>query len=204
MSEKITLYDFRPSGNGYKVRLLLGKLKLDYDYIEVDITKGESRTPEFLAINPNGRIPAVRWPDGRILSESDAILYYIAQGSSLWPTDPWEQAQVLQWMFFEQYTHEPSIAVSRFIRQHTPADSPRRASLPEFQEKGYAALAVMELHLQGRDFFVGTRPTIADLALYAYTHVAPEGGFSLEGYPAIEGWLARVAALPDHKTIEQT
>lgn len=204
MSEKITLYDFRPSGNGYKVRLLMGKLKLDYDYVEVDITKGESRTTDFLAINPNGRIPAIRLPDGRILCESGAILYYFAQDSSFWPSDTWEQAQVLQWMFFEQYTHEPSIAVSRFIRQHTATDSPRRDFLPQLQEKGHAALAVMERHLEGRDFLVGRTATIADIALYAYTHVAPEGGFTLDSYAAIGTWLKRIADLPDHKTIEQT
>jgi glutathione S-transferase len=203
MAAKITLYDFRPSGNGYKVRLLLGKLKMDYDYVELDITRGESRTPDFLAINPNGRIPVLQFPDGRVLCESGAILFHLAQGSSFWPEVPWDQALVLQWMFFEQYTHEPSVAVSRFILQHAPPDDPRRSGIPELQKKGHAALAVMEGHLENRSFFIGEAPTIADIALYAYSHVAPEGGISLRDYPALRSWLTRVAALPGHKGIDE-
>ena len=192
------LYDFLPSGNGYKVRLLLTQLALDFELIELDILKGETRTPEFLAKNPNGRIPLLQCPDGTCLPESGAILYYLAKETPLFPDDKLGQAQVLQWMFFEQYTHEPSIAVARFIHEFEPAEGPRWSEVPRLQDKGYQALGVMEGHLQDRSFFVGDAYTIADIALYAYTHVAEEGGFDLEGYPAVRAWLSRVAAQPGH------
>ena len=168
----ITLYDYLDSGNGYKVRLLLAHLGRPYRHVELDIMRGETRTPEFLAINPNGRIPALRLEDGRHLAESDAILWYLAEGTAYLPADPFQRAQVLQWMFFEQYSHEPYVATPRFILRHLPADSPRRAELPHRQARGREALAVMERHLQERSFFVGESYGIADIALYAYTHVA--------------------------------
>ncbi|MCR9092795.1 MAG: glutathione S-transferase family protein [bacterium] len=190
------LYDFHESGNGYKVRLLLSQLGLEYERVELDILKGETRTKDFLAINPNGRIPTLVLDDGRILSESNAILYYLAQGTEYWPSDRFEQAQVLQWMGFEQYSHEPFIATVRFwtfsgqLGEH-------EAELPERRAKGEAALDVMEQHLAREPFFVGGRYSIADIALYAYTHVADEGGYDLAPRPAIRDWIERVAAQPD-------
>ncbi|MDE2252632.1 MAG: glutathione S-transferase family protein [Gammaproteobacteria bacterium] len=190
----ITLYDYLDSGNGYKVRLLLTQLHIPFRYVEVDIMRGETRTPEFLAMNPDGRIPTVRLDDGRLLAQSDAILWYFAEGTPFLPEDRYARAQVLQWMFFEQYSHEPYVATPRFIVRHLPADDPRRGELPQRLVRGRAALAVMEQHLQSRSFFVDGRYGIADIALYAYTHVAGDGGLELEPYPQLRAWLARVAA----------
>jgi glutathione S-transferase len=164
----------------------------------VDIDKGQTRTPEFLARNPNGRIPTLRLDDGTYLPESNAILWYLAEGSPFLPQSRLGRAQVLQWMFFEQYSHEPYVATPRYICRHLAADHPRRAELPGRLEKGHAALAVMEGHLATRRFFVEDRYSIADIALYAYTHVAPEGGLELGAYPRVRDWLARVAAQPDY------
>ena len=192
------LYDFLPSGNGYKVRLLLAQLGMPFALVEKDITKGETRTAEFLALNPNGRIPVLELDDGRRLAESDAILFYLAAGTRFLPDDRFAQAEVLQWMFFEQYSHEPYIAVARFWRHFLdrPVDD-------EKIERGYQALDVMERHLEARRFFVAERYSIADIALYAYTHVASEGGFDLAPYPHVRAWLARVAAEPGHVPITQ-
>ena len=187
------LYDFLDSGNGYKARLLLHKLGLSYDRVELDILTGETRTEAFLSKNPNGRVPTLELDDGTLLPESNAILVYLAEGSRFLPQDRLARAQCLQWMFFEQYNHEPSIAVARYILRHTPEDSPRRAELPKLIEKGNAALGVMERHLEGRRFFVGQQLSVADIALYAYTHVAEQGGFDLSGYPNVQAWLERVA-----------
>jgi glutathione S-transferase len=194
----ITLYNHLDSGNGYKIRLLLAQLEEPYRYVEVDILRGASRTPEFLAKNLNGRIPIIELEDGRFLAESDAILSYLAEGTDFLPTDRYARAQVLQWMFFEQYSHEPYVATPRFIVRHLPADSPRRAELPQRLTRGREALAVMEAHLTGRSYFVGDRYSVADIALYAYTHVAEDGGLSLESFPQVRAWLARVAAQPLH------
>ena len=194
----ITLYDYLDSGNGYKVRLLLTQLRIPFHYVEVDIMRGETRTPEFLAMNPDGRIPTVQLDDGRFLAQSDAILWYFAEGTPFLPSDRYARAQVLQWMFFEQYSHEPYVATPRFIVRHLPADDPRRAELPQRLGRGRAALAVMEQHLQSRSFFVDERYSIADIALYAYTHVAEEGGLELAPYPKLRAWLARVAARQPH------
>ena len=199
----LRLYDSLPSGNGYKVRLLLHQLGVAYERIDLDIDKGETRTDAFLAINPNGRVPAICFSDGRVLCESNAILHYFAVGTPFFSDDRFERAQILQWMFFEQYSHEPNVAVARFMLQHLAADDPRMAQLGEKQEKGYAALKVMEQHLQGRDFFVGDRYSIADIALYAYSHVAAEGGFDLDGFSEIRAWLGRVRDQPSHITITQ-
>jgi glutathione S-transferase len=194
----ITLYDYLDSGNGYKIRLLLAQLGMPYRYHELDILRGETRTPQFLAKNPNGRIPTIELEDGRCLAESDAILWYLAEGSDFIPADRLARAQVLQWMFFEQYSHEPYVATPRFIMRHLPADDPRRAELPKRQASGRAALAVMEQHLGSRSYFVAERYGIADIALYAYTHVAEEGGLELSPFPNLRSWLARVAAQPRH------
>ena len=192
------LYDFLPSGNGYKVRLLLSQLGIPFTLVEKDALHGETRTPDFLAMNPNGRIPLLELDDGRRLAESDAILFYLAEGTPFLPRDRFACAEVLQWMFFEQYSHEPYIAVVRRLvhMDGKPAD-------PERVERGYQALDVMEMHLAGRRFFVDERYTIADIALYAYTHVAHEGGFDLARYPSVRAWLARVAAEPRHVPITQ-
>jgi glutathione S-transferase len=196
------LYDFLSSGNGYKCRLLLRQLGIPYQRVELDILKGETRTPAFLEKNPNGRVPALELDDGTVLAESNAILFYLAEGTAFLPEDRLGRAQALQWLFFEQYSHEPYIAVARFIRHFLPEDHPRRAELPRLEERGHAALAVMERHLTDRSFFVADRYTIADIGLYAYTHVAHEGGFDLAPYPAVRGWLARVASQPGHVPID--
>jgi len=199
------LYDDMISGNGYKVRLLLTQLGLPFTYHPVDIRKGETRTPEFLAMNPNGRIPLLALPEGGYLGESNAILYYLAQSSDLWPHARLEEAQTLQWMFFEQYSHEPYIAVLRaWLSEGFGGQSPEeQAEIPRRRAKGYQALDVMERHLKDRSFFVGERYGLADIALYAYTHVAPTGGFDLSGYPAIGAWLDRVAQQPKHIPITE-
>jgi glutathione S-transferase len=192
----MVLHDFLDSGNGYKIRLLLSQLGLPYRYHEIDIMKGESRTPEFLAKNPNGRIPLLELPDGQFLAESDAILWYLAEGSAFIPAGRMARAQVLQWMFFEQYSHEPYVATARFIMRHFPADSPRRSELPQRLARGREALAIMDAHLTTRAFFADERYSIADIALYAYTHVAGDGGLDLAPYPAVRAWIARVAGQP--------
>jgi glutathione S-transferase len=195
----LRLYDYADSGNGYKVRLLLHQLGRPYTLIEKDILRGETRTPEFLRLNPNGRIPLLELEDGTCLAESDAILWYLAEGTPYLPAQPLERAQVLQWMFFEQYSHEPNIATARFWLRHVERlDELRQCLLEQKREQGHAALAVMEGHLRERAYFVGGRYTVADIALYAYTHVAPQGGFDLAPYPAVRAWLERVRAEPEH------
>jgi len=179
-------------------RLLLAQLAMPYRYVELDIMKGESRTPQFLARNPNGNIPVLELEDGRCLPESDAILWYLAEGSCFIPDERFERAQVLRWLCFEQYSYEPYVATPRFFVRHLPPDSPRHAELPQRLARGRAALTVMETHLSSREYFVGERYSIADIALYAYTHVAPDGGLALEPYPRVRAWLARVAAQPRH------
>ena len=192
----ITLYDDPISGNGYKVRLALAQLEIPYRLVELDILKGETRTPEFLAKNPNGRIPTVELDGGRFLAESNAIMYFFAQGTALWPAAPYDQADAMRWMCFEQYSHEPYIAVVRFLL-HLP-DPPAPELLAEKHEKGYAALDVMEGHLADHDYFAAAHYTIADIALYAYTHVAREGRFDLSAYNNLRAWLERVSDQPRH------
>jgi glutathione S-transferase len=191
-----TVYGKADSGNCYKVRLALEQLALPYRWIEVDSTRGETRTPEFLARNPNGKVPTLGLEDGGYLPESNAILYYLAEGTPLLPAGRLARARVLQWMFFEQYSHEPYIAVARFILYYLAPDSPRRAELPRLQERGYQALGVMEQHLSGSPFFGGTAYSVADIALFAYTHCAADGGFDLARFPAVADWLGRVRAQP--------
>jgi glutathione S-transferase len=199
----LRLHDNASSGNAYKVRLLLAQRGLPFERIEYDIDRGATRTPEFLrSKNPNGRIPVLELDDGRCLAESNAILWYLAEGTRFLPeadteAGRWHRAQALQWMCFEQYSHEPNIATCRYWLRHGLM-SPARA--PAFAQKrlaGYAALAVMENHLATRDFFAGVY-SIADIALYAYTHVAAQGGFDLARFPSVTAWLARVRGQPGH------
>ncbi len=197
------LYDYLPSGNGYKARLLMRQLGVPFERVELDIDQAETRTPEFLAINPNGRVPALVLDDGQVLVESNAILFYFGEGTPFFPEDRLARARTLQWMFFEQYSHEPYVAVSRFMLQHLEMTPERCSLLAEKQEKGYAALGVMEQHLKTQDFFVGAAYSIADIALFAYSHVAEEGGFDLADFPALRAWLARVAAQPGYIPITQ-
>ncbi len=204
----LRLHDNASSGNAYKVRLLLTQLGIPFERIEYDTDHGATRTPEFLsAINPNGRVPVLELEDGRCLPESNAILWYLAEGTQNLPGDDrpdgrWLRGQVLHWMFFEQYSHEPNIATVRAWITHGVEMTPERvAALPGKRKWGEAALGVMERHLGTRRFFVGERYTIADIALYAYTHVAHEGGFDLAPYPGVRAWLGRVAAEPRHLKI---
>jgi glutathione S-transferase len=198
----LTLYDYMDSGNGYKCRLVLAHLGLPFKLIERDILKGETRTSEFLKRNPNGRIPTLEIEDGSHLFESGAIIWYLAEGTKLAPRDRKARAETLQWMFFEQYSHEPYIAVARFWKHYLPKLSPlQEMDLPNKMKGGYAALDVMERHLATRRFFVDETFGLADVALYAYTHVAHEGEFDLSKYANINAWMARVAALPGHVTI---
>ncbi len=194
----LTVYSYQGSGNCYKVRLLLTQLEIPFRVVEVDVVKGEQRTPEYRAKNPNGKVPMVELEDGEFLPESGAILYHFAQGNPLWPADPWQQARVLQWMFFEQYSLEPHIAVARFWCHYLKAEEKHKEQLVEKRKGGNRALRVMDQHLGDHDFFAADRYTIADIALYGYTHVAPEGGFSLAPYPAVRAWLQRVASQPRH------
>ncbi len=193
----LRLYSYHESGNAYKVRLLLTQLALAFESIECDILEGETRTDDFLRKNPNGRIPLLEWPDGRRLAESNAILFHLAEGTSFGFEDAFRRAQMLQWMCFEQYSHEPYIAVVRFWCFAGWAEE-KRDEIPERMSRGYDALDVMEGHLAQCDYFVGGRYSVADISLYAYTHVAGEGGFDIARYPAIRAWLERVAEQPRH------
>jgi glutathione S-transferase len=191
-----TVYGMRVSGNCYKVRLLLEQLGRPYRWVEVDSARGETRTPAYLALNANGKVPLLELSDGRRLAESDAILCFLAEGSTFLPDDAWRRAQVLQWLFFEQYSHEPYVAVARFICGWLPDEHPRRAELPRLRERAHQALALMDRELSTRDFMVEGGYSVADIALYAYTHDAPRGGVALDAYPALRAWLARVEATP--------
>jgi glutathione S-transferase len=193
----LTVYGMADSGNCYKVKLALEQLGLPYRWVEVSTTRGETRSAGFLARNPNGQVPVLELEDGSFLPESGAILHYLAEGTALLPAGRLERARVLQWMFFEQYSHEPCVAVARAILRYLPPDSPRRAELPRLQERGRKALGVMQQHLAREPFCAG-RYSIADIALYAYTHCAADGGFELGAYPAVVDWLARVRGQPGH------
>ena len=187
--------DYR-SGNCYKVKLMLHLLGLPYEWIAIDILKGETQSEAFLAMNPNGKIPVLELEDGTCLWESNAILNFLADGSEFLPSEPRLRTQVLQWQFFEQYSHEPYVAVARFIQLYQGLPEARRAEYEECHVRGHKALKVMEQQLQRTPYVVGEHFSIADIALYAYTHVADEGGFDLSGYPAICSWLQRVASHP--------
>jgi len=196
------LYDYLPSGNGYKVRLTLRQLGLPYELIEVDIKTGESRTEAFLAKNPNGRIPLLEVPGRGYLSESHAIIEFLAEGSALVPREAFERARMRQWLCFEQYNLEPNVGTVRYwlaSLKKSPAELGEK--LIEKRREGFAALGVLERGLAGQAFLAGGSYSLADIALYAYTHVAPEGGFALDAYPAIRAWCERVAAQPGHVPI---
>jgi glutathione S-transferase len=200
----LTLYSMQSSGNSYKARLLLARLGTRYRLVEVDILKGENRTPDFLAKNPDGRVPVLELEDGRYLAESNAILVYLAEDTPFLPDDRLARAEVLRWMFFEQHSHEPAIAAARFWLSLVKGGRELRThDIDQWMEHGYQALMLMERHLTGNAYFVGDRSTVADLALYAHTHMAPEGDFDLAGYPAVMDWLARIAAEPGHLAITQ-
>jgi glutathione S-transferase len=194
----LIVYGMSDSGNCYKVKLALEQLALPYRWIEVDPNKGETQRAEFLARNPNGKVPTLGLEDGAFLPESNAILNYLAEGTPLLPRERLERARVLQWMFFEQYSHEPYVAVARSVMRYTKPGSSERANLPRLHERGNKALRVMDQHLQKEPFFAAGRYTIADISLYAYTHCAGDGGFDLERYPALNAWLARVKSQPHH------
>ena len=198
------LHQMHVSGNCYKVRLCARQVGVALTLQDYGLHDGQTRQPAFLAKNPNGRVPLLELEDGRCLPESGAILWYLAEGSPLISDDRWARAEMLQWMFFEQYSHEPYIAVARFwLKFAPPAEMAKKQHLvPEWHAKGYAALGVMEQHLAKRDWFAGGRYSIADIALYGYTHSAADGGFDLAGYPAVRAWLARVAAQPGHVPLE--
>ena len=196
-----TLYDDLSSGNCYKCRLAMHQLQKPFQLQQKDILHGATRTPEFLAMNPNGRVPLLDLGDGRYLAESNAILLFVSEGSPLVPADSWERAQVYQWLFFEQYTHEPNVATPRFWLHSLPEEKIDIVQLAKKQELGRAALGVMERHLATRAFFAGERYSVADIALYAYTHVADEAGLDLTPFPAIRRWLGRVKDQPRHVPI---
>jgi glutathione S-transferase len=193
------LYDNHLSGNCYKVRLLFSHLGLGYERRELDVIDRSNREEVLGGLNPGLRVPTLLLDDGRALAESNAIMFYFAEGTEYLPDERFERAQVLQWLFFEQYSHEPYIAVARFWR--IAGISPPRSELEAKERGGQRALTALDEHLTDRSFLVAQRYTIADIALYAYTHVAPEGGFELEPYPGIRAWLARVATQPGHVAI---
>ncbi|MET0340816.1 MAG: glutathione S-transferase family protein [Polyangiales bacterium] len=194
----LTVYDHPDSGNCYKVRLVLHQLNVPHRLVHIDSVHGETRTPAFLAMNPNGRVPLLGLPDGSYLPESNAIMHYLARDTPLVPADPLDHARMLAWLFFEQYSHEPYVAVARYIARHLPETDETRAQIARLLPKAHAALGVMEQHLADAPFFVGGRYGIADVALYAYTHRAEEGSVALAAYPSIRAWLARVEAEPGY------
>ena len=200
------LHQMQISGNCYKVRLAARQLGVHITLKDYGLHDGMTRTPEYLAKNPNGRVPMLEFEDGRCLPESGAILWYLAESTLLMPHDRWSRGEALQWMFFEQYSHEPYIAVARFWLAYAPKAEldKKRHLIGEWHEKGNAALAVMETHLAHHAWFAGGRYSIADIALYGYTHCAAEGGFDLSRYPAVTAWLARVTREPGYIPLSQS
>ncbi len=200
------LHQMQMSGNCYKIRLAARQLDVELTLESYRLFDGATRKPDFLAKNANGRVPLLEFEDGRTLAESGAILWYLAEGTRLVPADRWQRAEVLQWMFFEQYSHEPYIAVARFWLSFAPKEQleKKRHLVPEWHAKGNAALGVMQGHLARHDWLAGGRYSIADIALYGYTHSAADGGFDLSAYPAVGAWLTRVAAEPGHIPLETT
>jgi len=192
------IFGDKQSGNCYKIQLLLAHLGTSCDWVDIDILNGDTKTQQFLAMNPNGKIPLLELDNGDYLTESNAILNYLADGTDYLPGDSLQRAKVLSWQFFEQYSHEPFIAVARFINHYLGLPKERQQEYESKHEGGYKALAVMETQLQKSDYLAGNSLTIADISLYAYTHVAHEGGFDLSGYPAIVQWLGRIEAHPAH------
>ena len=199
----VLLYNSAFSGNCYKVRLLFAQLGIEYETIEMSVVDRSNRSEVLGDLNPGLRVPTVVLDDGRPLGESNAILWYFGDGAQYVPEDPYERAQVLQWQFFEQYSHEPAIAVARFLIAYSELPREQYAErLPGLMKTGYVALDAMERHLDGRTFLVGETYTVADISLYAYTHVAHEGEFDLGSYAAIRAWLDRVAGQPGHVPID--
>ncbi len=194
----LKIYGDSQSGNCYKIQLLCSLLCIKHEWIAVDILAGDTEKTDFLSKNPNGKIPLLELDDGRYLSESNAILNFLATGSELLPKDPFALAKVQQWQFFEQYSHEPYIAVARFIAKYLGLPEERRAEYESKQTGGYKALSVMEQQLSTSHFLTGDQLTTADISLYAYTHVAHEGGFNLINYPSVRLWIDRIAAYPDY------
>lgn len=192
------IYGDTQSGNCYKIKLLCQLLNIEHDWIDVDILKNETKTQEFLNKNPAGQIPLLELDDGRCLAQSNAVLFYLSSGSNLQFKDEYHQAQILQWQFFEQYSHEPYIAVARFINKYLGLPEDKIQEYQDKQAGGHQALQVMEQQLSQTDFLVAGQFSIADISLYAYTHVADEGGFNLDNYPAISAWIARIQALPNY------
>ena len=202
----LVLHQMQVSGNCYKVRLTARQLGIPITLKEYSLHNGETRKPDFLAKNPNGRVPLLELEDGRTLPESDAIIWYLSEGTRLAPGNKWDCAQALSWMFFEQYSHEPYIAVARFwLKFAAKEDLTKKQHLvPEWHDKGNAALDVMNTHLTSHDWFGGPRYSVADIALYGYTHSAGDGGFNLADYPAVTKWLGRVAAEPGHIPLDES
>ncbi len=197
------LYGDMLSGNCYKVKLLMQFLGIEHEWVHVDILAGETHAEPFLTMNPNAKIPVLSIENNHYLWESNAILNYLAEGSSFIPIDNHEKAQMLQWQFFEQYSHEPYIATARYINKYLGLPADREAEYYGKQEGGHKALAVMEQHLQRHTFFLGEKPTLADISLYAYTHVADEGGFELSKYPGIQRWLKDFERIPGYVTMDR-
>lgn len=195
------IYGDTRSGNCYKVELVCSLLNIDYEWVDIDILAGDTKTDEFLKKNPNGKIPLLELDDGKTLSESNAIINYLAGGSILYPDESLAQARVLQWQFFEQYSHEPFIAVARFINKYLGLPDNKAEEYASKQAGGHKALQVMEQQLSKTPYLTGENFTTADISLYAYTHLAHEGGFELDAYPAVQAWLDRVASLPNFKNM---
>jgi len=195
-TQAYTLYGTAISGNCWKPAFMLRQRGLPFRWVEIDILAGASRRPEFLALNPNGRVPLLRLPDGRLLAESNAMLLHLGEDSDWLPRDAYARAKVYEWLFFEQYTHEPSIATVRFWVAYLGKQEEWRQKIADTMSRGYAALGVMETQLRQTPYLTGAGATLADIALYAYTHVAHEGGYRLDDYPAVCAWLERFAALP--------
>ena len=189
------IYGDRQSGNCYKLILACSLLKIEYDWVDIDILNGDTQDPEFLRKNPNGKIPLLELKNGETLSESNAILNYLCEGSMYYPAEIWARAKIHQWQFFEQYSHEPYIAVARFINKYLGLPKEREQDYLDKQEGGKKALAVMEQQLAATEFLTGDYPTTADISLFAYTHVADEGGFKLNDYPHVKGWIKKIQRL---------
>lgn len=198
------LHQMHVSGNCYKVRLCAAQLGVPLTLKDYGLHDGSTRMPEFLTLNPNGRVPLLELEDGRLLPESGAILFFLSDGTTLQPDNSWDRAQMLQWMFFEQYSHEPYIAVARYWLHFAPPEAleKKRHLVADWHEKGRAALGVMETHLSSHDWFAGDDYSIADIALYAYSHCAADGGFDLADFPGVCHWLSRVASQPGHIPLE--
>lgn len=192
----IRLYGYTGSGNCWKPTAAMRLLDIEYEWVETDILAGATRTPEYLARNPNGRVPLLEVSRGKYLAESNAMLCYLAQGTALWPEDAYQRAKVLEWMFFEQYSHEPYIATVRFWVKYLGKGDEWATKIAEARTKGYAALSVMDTQLQRTPFLAGQEFSIADIALYAYTHVCDEGGFTLDNHSAVRDWIERVNRVP--------